>query len=217
VAAAKPAHSSNVNIMTTKSPPSFTGVITTSEVDKLVKYSNLLGTDQYVDVKSICDKATRLTIESHLSARGHLCGFTKPTDYERWLDWDHRKFSDFMVILFGEDQTRMDKSNDLLTSVINFNFELNDNSRLGDIRNTHSEQRNLFELSQLIENDFNPEHKTESGRMELVRLIHRNLKPDSIIMLAMNKIRPPATTPTEFFLKILSGPVGSSFYLAFYQ
>jgi hypothetical protein len=44
VAAAKPAHSSNVNIMTTKSPPSFTGV-TTSEVDKLVKYSNLLGTD----------------------------------------------------------------------------------------------------------------------------------------------------------------------------
>jgi hypothetical protein len=46
VAAAKPAHSSNVNIMTTKSPPSFTGVITTSEVDKLVKYSNLLGTDQ---------------------------------------------------------------------------------------------------------------------------------------------------------------------------
>jgi regulator of protease activity HflC (stomatin/prohibitin superfamily) len=32
VATAKPAHSSNVNIMTTKSPPSFTGVITKSEL-----------------------------------------------------------------------------------------------------------------------------------------------------------------------------------------
>jgi hypothetical protein len=188
VAAAKPAHSSNVNIMTTKSPPSFCGVITTAEVDKLVKYSNLLGTDQYVDLKSICDKAAISTIESHLSARGHLCGFTKPTDYERWLDWDHRKFADFMVILFGEDQTRVDKSNDLLTTIIKFNFGLNDNSRLGDIRNTHSEQRVLFQLSQHIENDFNPEHKTESGKMEVVRPIHRNLKPDSIIMLAMNKI-----------------------------
>jgi hypothetical protein len=103
-----------------------------------------------------------LTIESHLSARGHLCGFTKPTDYQRWLDWDHRKFADFMV----------NKSNDLPTTIIKFNFGLNDNSRLGDIRNTHSEQRVLFELSQHIENDFNPEHKTESGKMELVRLIH---------------------------------------------
>jgi DNA topoisomerase IA len=199
VATVKPAHSSNVNIMTTKSPPSFCGVITTAEVDKLVKYSNLLGTDQYVDLKSICDKAAILTIESHLSARGHLCGCTKPTDYERWLDWDHRKFADFMVILFGEDQTRVNKSTDLLTTVIKFNFGLNDNSCLGGIRNTHSEQRVLFELSQHIENDFNPEHKTESRKMELVRLIHRNLKPNSIIMLAMNKDKPPATTPKEFF------------------
>jgi hypothetical protein len=169
----------------------------------LVKYSNLLGTDQYVDLRSICDKTAILTIESHLSARGHLCGFTKTTDYERWLDWDHRKFADFMEILFGEDQTRVDESTDLLTTIIELNFGLNDNTRLGDIRNTHSEQKVLFELSQHIENDFNPEHKTESGNMELVRLIHRNLKPDSIIMLAMNKDKPPATTPTEFFTKFL--------------
>jgi hypothetical protein len=203
VATVKPAHSSNVDVMTTKSPPSFCGVITTLEVDKLVKYSNLPGTDQYVDLRSICDKAAILTIESHLSARGHLCGFTKTIDYERWLNWDHRKFADFMVILFGEDQTRMDKSTGLLTTIIKFNFGLNDNTRLGDIRNTHSEQKVLFELSQHIENDFNPEHKTESGKMELVRFIHRNLKPDSIIMLAMNKDKPPATTPTEFFTKFL--------------
>jgi hypothetical protein len=97
----------------------------------------------------------------------------------------------------------MDKSNDLLTSVINFNFGLKDNSSLGDIRDTHSEQRVLFELSQLIENDFNPEHKTESGKLELVRLIHRNLKPNSVIMLAMNKIRQPATTPAEVLKKFL--------------
>jgi hypothetical protein len=83
VAAVKPAHSSNVNVMTTKAPPSFCGVITTVEVDKLIKYSNLLGTDRYVDLRSICDKAAILTIESLLSARGYLCGFTKPTDYER--------------------------------------------------------------------------------------------------------------------------------------
>jgi hypothetical protein len=199
----KPAHSSNVNVMTTKAPPSFCGVITAAEVNKLVKYSNLLGTGQFVDLRSICDKAAILPIESHLSARGYLCGFHKPTDYERWLDWDHRKFADFMVILFGEDQTRLDKSMGLLTTIIKFNFGLNDNNRLGDIRNTHSEQKVFFELSQHIENDFNPEHKTESGKMELVRLIHRNLKPDSIIMLAMNKDKPPATTPREFFTKFL--------------
>jgi hypothetical protein len=122
VAAVKPTHSSNVDIMTTKSPHSFGGVITTAEVCKLMKYSNLLGTDQYVDLRSICDKAAILTIESHLSARGHLCGFTKPTDYERWLDWDHRKVADFMAILFVEDQTRVDKSNDLLTTIIKFQF-----------------------------------------------------------------------------------------------
>ncbi len=72
-----------------------------------------------------------------------------------------------------------------------------------DIKNTHSEQRVLFELSQLIENDFNPEHKTEAGKLELIRLIHRNLKPDSVIMLAMNKVQPPAKTPKEFFAKFL--------------
>jgi hypothetical protein len=144
-----------------------------------------------------------LTIQSHLSARGDLCGYPLPTDWERWLDWDHRKFSDFMVILFGDEQTRMDRSRDLLTAVINFNFGLTDNSRLGDIRNTHSEQRVLFELSQLIENDFNPEHKTEAGKLELVRLIHRNLKHDSVIMLAMNKIRPAAINPTEFFKEFI--------------
>jgi hypothetical protein len=33
VAAVKPAHSSNVNVMTTKAPPSFCGVITAGEVN----------------------------------------------------------------------------------------------------------------------------------------------------------------------------------------
>jgi hypothetical protein len=83
VAAVKPSHSSNVDVMTTKAPPSFCGVITAGEVNKLVRYSNLLGTDQFVDLKSICDKAAILTIESHLSARGYLCGFNRPIDYER--------------------------------------------------------------------------------------------------------------------------------------
>jgi hypothetical protein len=118
VAAVKPAHSSNVNVMTTKAPPSFCGVITAVEVDKLVRYSNLLGTDQFVDLRSICDKAAILTIESHLSARGYLCGFNKPTDYERWLDRDHRRFTKVMVILFGEDQTRLDKSTGLHATII---------------------------------------------------------------------------------------------------
>jgi hypothetical protein len=35
--AVQTAHSSNVNVMTTKAPPSFHGVITSDEVDKLVK------------------------------------------------------------------------------------------------------------------------------------------------------------------------------------
>ncbi len=80
---------------------------------------------------------------------------------------------------------------------------LNDKERLGDIRNTHSEQKVLLELSQHIENDFNPEHKTETGKLELVRLIHRNLTPNNSIMLAMNKDKPPATTPREFFTNFL--------------
>jgi hypothetical protein len=89
VAAVKTAHSSNVNVMTNKAPPSFCGVITSAEVDKLVRYSNLLGTE-IVNLRSIVDKAAIYITEMHLSARGYLCGFNKPTDYERWLDWDHR-------------------------------------------------------------------------------------------------------------------------------
>jgi hypothetical protein len=143
VAAVKTAHSSNVNVMTTKAPSSFCGVITSAEVDKLVRYSNLLGTE-IVNLRSIVDKATVYTIEMHLSARGYLCGFNKPTDYERPLDWDHRRFTEFMVILFGEDQTKLDKSTDLHANIIKFNFGFNDKDLLGDIRNTFFEKKVLF-------------------------------------------------------------------------
>jgi hypothetical protein len=119
VVAAKPAQASNVNIVTTKTSPFFTGVITAEEVDKLVTYSQLMGPDQYVDIRSLCNRAAILTIKNHLSARGSLCGYPLPTDWERWLDWDHRKFSDFMVILFG-DETRVDKPTDLHKSILNF-------------------------------------------------------------------------------------------------
>jgi hypothetical protein len=100
-----------------------------------------------------------------------------------------------MVILFGEDQTKLDKSTDLHANVIKFNFGLNDKDRLGDIRNTHSEQKVLFELSQLIKN--------EAGKLELVRLIHRNLTPNNSIMLATKKDKPPAKTLKELFTKFL--------------
>jgi hypothetical protein len=118
--------------------------------------------------------------------------FNKPTDYERWLDWNHSRFTEFMVILFGEDQTKLD----LHANIIKFNFGLNDKDHLGDIRNAYFEQKVLFELSQLLENDFNPEHKTEAGQLELVT-------PNNSIMLAMNKVQPPAKTPKEFFTKFL--------------
>jgi hypothetical protein len=36
-----------------------------------------------------------------------------------------------------------------------------------------------------------------------VKLIHRNLTPNNSVMLAMNKIQPPAKTPKEFFAKFL--------------
>jgi hypothetical protein len=182
VAAFKPAHSSNVNVMTTKAPPNFCGVITSAEVAKLVRYSNLLGTE-IVNLRPTVDKDAIYTIEIHLSSRGYLCGFNKPIDYEKWLDWDHRRFTEFMVILFGEYQTKLDKSMDLHANIIKFNFGLNDKDRLGDIRN---EQKLLFELSQLLENDINPKHTTEAGQLELVRLIHRNLTPNKSIMLAIN-------------------------------
>jgi hypothetical protein len=52
VAAVKTAHLSNVNVVTTKASPSFHGVITSGEVDKLVKYSNLLGME-YVNLRSL--------------------------------------------------------------------------------------------------------------------------------------------------------------------
>jgi hypothetical protein len=95
------------------------------------------------------------------------------------------------VILFGKDQTKLDKFTDLHANIIKFNFGFNDKDRLGDIRNTLFEQKVLSELSQLSENDINPEHKTETGQLELVRLIHRNLTPNNLIMLAMNKVQDP--------------------------
>jgi hypothetical protein len=158
VVAFKTAHSSNVNVMTTKAPPSFCGVITSGEVDKLVKYSNLLGTE-YVNLRSLVDKAAISTIEMHLAARGDLCGFKKPSDCERWLDWDHRRFAEFMVILFGYDQTKLDKSKDLHSNIIKFDFGFNNSNRSGDIRDTVKEQGVLPDLSQLIKIDSNPEGK----------------------------------------------------------
>jgi hypothetical protein len=98
------AHSSNVNVMTTKEPPSFHGVITTRDVQQLARYSNVLGTE-HINLRSLVNKAAISTIDMHLSARDTLCGFKKPTDYERWIDWDHRRFSEFMTILFGDAQT----------------------------------------------------------------------------------------------------------------
>jgi hypothetical protein len=98
------AHSSNVNVMTTKEPPSFHGVITTSNVQQLARYSNVLGTE-HINLRSLVDKAAISINDMHLSARGTLCGFKKPTDYERWIDFDHRRISEFMTILFGDAQT----------------------------------------------------------------------------------------------------------------
>ena len=198
VVAAKPAHSSNVNIINTKTSPFFNGVITAEEVNKLVTYSHNMGPDQYIDIRSLCNKAAIVTINNHLSARGDLCGYPLPTDWERWLDWDHRKFSDFMVILFG-DETKVDKPADLHKSILGFNFGFTDSARLGNIIDTVSEQKVLNELSELIQNDYSPDHKTVGGMQEVVRLMHQNLKHDSPIMLAMNKLGPASKTPDEFF------------------
>jgi hypothetical protein len=156
--------------MTTEAPPSFHGVITSDEVDKLVKYSNLLGTE-HSNLRSLVDKAAISTIDMHLSARGTLCGFKKPIDYERWIDWDHRRFTEFMIILFGDAQTKLDKSTDLYSSIIKFDFGFKDWNRLGDIRDTVKEQRVLSELTGLIDNDINPMNKTEAGKQELVKLL----------------------------------------------
>jgi hypothetical protein len=166
VVAVPTAHSSNVNVMTTKEPPSFHGVITTSDALQLV-----LGTE-HINLRSLFDKAAISTIDMHLSARGTLCGFKKPTDYERWIDWDHRRFSKFMTILFGDAQTKLDKSTNLHSSIIKFDFGFRDWNHLGDIRDTVKEQRVLSELAELIDNDIDPSNETESGLQELVKLIH---------------------------------------------
>jgi hypothetical protein len=71
------AHPSNVNVMTTKEPPSFHGIITSSDVKQLARYSNVLGTE-HINLWSLVDKAAISTIDMHFRARGTLCGFTKP-------------------------------------------------------------------------------------------------------------------------------------------
>jgi hypothetical protein len=147
----------------------------------------LLGTEQ-INLRSLVDKAAISTIDMHISARGTLCGFKKPTDYERWIDWDHRRFSVFMTILIGDAQTKLDKSTDLHSSIIKFDFGFKDWNRLSDIRDTVKEQRVISELAELIDNDIDPMNKTESGLLELVKLIHRNLSPNNPVMLAMNRI-----------------------------
>jgi hypothetical protein len=161
-----------------------------------------MGPDQCVDIRSLCNRAAIFTINNHLSARGSLCGYPLPRDWERWLDWDHRKFSDFMVILFG-DETKVDKPTNLHKSILDFNFVFIDSARLGTITDTVSEQKVLNELSQLIENDYSPEHKTVVRLQELVRLMHRNLKHDSAIMMAMNKLGPASKNPDECFRKFI--------------
>jgi hypothetical protein len=108
-----------------------------------------------------------------------------------------------MVILFGVTQTNLDKSTDLHSNIIKFDFGFKDSNCLGDIRDTVKEQGVLSELSQLIDNDINPEHKTEPGQQELVKLIHRNLTSNNSVMLAMNKVQPPAKTPKDFYAKFL--------------
>jgi hypothetical protein len=71
------APSSSVNVMTTKEPPSFHGVITSDDVQQLARYSNVLGTE-HINLRSLVDKAAISTIDMHLSARGTLCGFKNP-------------------------------------------------------------------------------------------------------------------------------------------
>jgi hypothetical protein len=51
VVAVPTAHSSNVNVMTTKEPPSFHGVITARDVQQLARYSIVLGTE-HINLRS---------------------------------------------------------------------------------------------------------------------------------------------------------------------
>jgi hypothetical protein len=97
----------------------------------------------------------------------------------------------------------LDKSSDLHSNIIEFDFGFKDSNRLGDIRDTVKEQGVLSELSQLIDNDINREHKTEAGQQELVKLIHHNLTPNNPVMLAMNRVQPPAKTLKDFYVKFL--------------
>jgi hypothetical protein len=75
---------------------------------------------------------------------------------------------------------------------------------LVNILDTVKEQRVLSELTQLIDNDIDPMHKTEEGMQELVKLIHRNLTPNNPVMLAMNRVQPPAKNPKDFWVKFLT-------------
>jgi hypothetical protein len=74
---------------------------------------------------------------------------------------------------------------------------------LGDVRDTLKEQRVFSELVELIDNDIDPVNKTEAGLLELVKSFHRNLSPKNSMMMAMNKIQPPAKTPKELYVKFL--------------
>jgi hypothetical protein len=121
---------------------------------------------EHINLRTIVDKAAISTIDMHLSARGNLCGFKKPTDYERWIDWDHRRFSEFMTIQFGGTETKLDKSIDLHSNLIKFDVGFDDWNRLGDIRDTVKEQRVLSELVELIDNDIDPVNRTEAGLLD---------------------------------------------------
>ena len=114
---------SSVNVVSTSKPPSLHGVITEKDVQLLQSFSSALGASN-LDLRHIVDKAAISTIEAHLKARGHQFGL-RATDYERWLDWDHRRFTEVMTNLFGGKNV-METKVILRSSLMAFNFGIND-------------------------------------------------------------------------------------------
>jgi hypothetical protein len=192
---------SSINVVSTAKPPSLHGVITEKDVQMLQSYSSALGASN-LDLRHIVDKAAISTTRTHLKARGHQFGL-RATDYERWLDWDHRRFTEVMTNLFGGKNV-METKVTLRSSLTAFNFGINDPSRLGDITDLIKEQSVMDELSQLIANDTESCNKTEDGLLELVKIIHANLGPKSSIMMHINAHLTMARTPNCRLLYALS-------------
>jgi hypothetical protein len=204
---------SSVNVVSTAKPPSLHGVITERDVHALQSYSSALGAAN-LDLRHIVDKAARVTIQTNLEARGHQFGL-QATDYERWIDWDHRRFTEVLTILFGgKNVTETNVTLRKALSVFNFGFQ--DPLRLGNLTHVVYEQQVLDELYQLIENDTEPSNKTVAGLQELVNIIHANIGPKNPIMMHMKATQSMATTPKEFLVKFLiaRGDNRTSFYSA---